>query len=194
MDEKFSNQKEFKREVWLNKYIELLDTSCSDFRELKSSYENACLELRKKINDIEKYIEYNNDMLISCIEFSFEQGINDNLEHFKNPQSPNFLQYDYSDCLKEENLMKKADYAEAASKRKQILNLLPDDDGGLYDTIIEYQVFLNTYIPKMAHFYGFVTGNTLLKKIYNEYKPDFNLTKEYKEWLSIYLGLELEEL
>lgn len=193
MNEKFSKQKEIEGKEWLNKYIKILDDSCSDFREIKLSYENACLELRKNFKDIDKYVEYTNDMLISCIEFSFEQGLNDNLEHFKNPQAPTFLEYDYSDCLKEENLLKKSDYAEAATKRKQILDLLPNDEDGLYDDIIVYQVFLDTYIPKMAHFYGFVTGNTLLKKIVNAYKPDCNLTKEYKEWLSVYLGLELEE-
>ena len=191
MEEKFSNQNQMTGKEWLNRYIKMLEDGCSDFKQEKVIYENACAELRKNFKDIDKYIEYTNDMLISSIEFSFEQGLNDNLEHFKNPKSPTFLDEDYNACLREKSLMEKVDYAEDADKRREILRILPDE---YYDDIIGYQTFLSTYIPKMAHYYGFITGNTILKKIVKEYKPDLKLTKEYKEWLSIYLCLELEEL
>lgn len=191
MKEKFSNQNQITGKEWLNRYIKMLEVGCSDFKKEKVIYENACTQLRKNFKDIDKYIEYTNDMLISSIEFSFEQGLDDNLEHFKNPQLPTFLDKDYNACLREKSLMEKADYVEAADKRREIVCILP---GEYYDDIIGYQTFLSTYIPKLAHYYGFITGNTILKKIVKEYKPDLKLTKEYKEWLSIYLCLELEEL
>ena len=51
---------------------------------------------------------------------------------------------------------------------------------------------LNTYIPKMAHYYGFISFDNSMKKSNADYKPDYNLNKRYKEWLSDYLDINLE--
>ena len=192
MKKNFLNQEDMNGKERLNNYINILVESCEDFADFKSSYENACLELRKKFKYIDEIIEYSNDMLISSLEFSFEQGLNDNLEHFINPQVPTFLDNDYDEALKEKELRKKPDYVQAAIQRQKFVNLLPVDLIKLYDTIIGYQAFLDTYIPKMAHYFGFVAGNKILKKSIDGYKPDYELTDAYNEWLSVYLGLNLK--
>ena len=192
MQNKNVKQEKLNGREWLNDYLRILEKSCSDFPDVKIAYEKACSEMRKKCEYIDKIIEYTNDMLISGLEFSFELGLNDNLEHFKNPKAPTFLDADYDDALKEKELRRKPDYLEAEANLKKYVDLLPNNLWPLYDVIIEYRAFLEAYIPKMAHYYGFVTGNKVLKESLKGYEPDFDLTKKYKDWLDVYLDLRLE--
>lgn len=185
-------QEKINGKEWLEDYIKILSEACSDFPEVKTIYENAFKELRKGFKDTDKIVEYTNDMLIASLEFSFEQGLNDNLEHFKNPDKPTFLDNDYDEALKESELRTKYDYIEASNKLTEYIGLIPNNLWPLYDVMIEYRAFLEAYIPKMAHYYGFTTGNKALKNIIKGYEPDLVLTQRYKEWLSVYLDLNLE--
>ena len=72
------------------------------------------------------------------------------------------------------------------TERQKLVKLLPASLIPAYDAVIEYTVFLDTYIPKLAHYYGFVYGNK------NNYNPDSEVCKKYREWLSTYLGIEPE--
>lgn len=72
------------------------------------------------------------------------------------------------------------------TERQKLVKLLPASLISAYDAVIEYTVFLDTYIPKLAHYYGFVYGNK------NNYNPDSGVFKKYREWLSTYLGIEPE--
>ena len=192
MQNKNVKQEKLNGREWLNDYLRILEKSCSDFPDVKFAFEKACLELRGKYEYTDKIIEYTNDMLISSLEFSFELGLNDNLRHFKNPKAPTFLDSDYDDALKETELRTKPDYLEAEANLKKYVDLLPNNLWSLYDVMIEYRAFLEAYIPKMAHYYGFVTGNKVLKKSLKGYEPDYDLTKKYKNWLDVYLDLRLE--
>lgn len=192
MQNKNLKQEKLNGREWLNDYLRILEKSCSDFPDVKFAFEKACLELRGRYEYIDKIIEYTNDMLISSLEFSFEQGLNDNLRHFKNPKAPTFLDSDYDDALKETELRRKPDYLEAEANLKEYVDLLPNNLWSLYDVMIEYRAFLEAYIPKMAHYYGFVTGNKVLKESLKGYEPDYDLTKKYKNWLDVYLDLRLE--
>ena len=177
---------------WLEDYIKILCDTCPDFPEVKTKYENACKELRKEFKYTDKIIEYTNEMLVSRLEFSFEQGLNDNLKHFKNPDKPSFFDNDYDETFKESELRKKTDYIEAVTNHEKYIDLLPDELWPIYEVMIEYRAFLEAYIPKMAHYYGFTTANKTLQKIIKDYKPDLELTQLYKEWLNLYLDLRLE--
>jgi len=176
----------------LNEYIKLLDKSCKDFEGLKSSYENSCAQLQKKFKHIDEINECNNKILILSLDFYFKQGFNDNLEHFRNPHGPIFLDDDYDETLKEKELHEQSDYISAVIKRQKLVSLLPQELIKLYDIVVGYQAFLDTYIPKMAHYFGFVAGNKILKKSIDGYKPDYDLTTKYNKWLSIYLDMNLD--
>ena len=192
MQNKSVNQKNMNGREWLVEYLKILEKSCSDFLDVKSAFEKACLELSEKYEYTDKIIEYTNDMLISSLEFSFEQGLNDNLEHFKNPKASTFLDADYDEALKENELRTKPNYLETEANLKKYVDLLPNDLWSLYDVMIEYRAFLEAYIPKMAHYYGFVTGNRVLKESLKGYEADYDLSNKYKEWLDVYLDLRLE--
>lgn len=192
MQNKNVKQEKLSGREWLNDYLRIIEKSCSDFLDVKFAFEKAYLDLRGKYEYTDKIIEYTNDMLISGLEFSFEQGLNDNLEHFKNPKVPTFLDLGYDDALKERELRRKPDYLEAEANLKKYVDLLPNNLWSLYDVMIEYRAFLEAYIPKMAHYYGFVAGNRVLKESLKGYEPDYDLTKKYKDWLDVYLDLRLE--
>ena len=72
------------------------------------------------------------------------------------------------------------------------MDRLQQGSAELLDKVYEYIAFMETYIPKLAHYYGFVAGNTVFKESVIDYKPDNKLTCEYKNWLSEYLNIELE--
>lgn len=186
------NHENMNGKEWLQNYLIILENSCRDFPDVKRAYEKACLELREKYEYTDKIIEYTNDTIISSLEFSFELGLNDNLEHFKNPKAPTFLDADYDEALKETELRTKPDYLEAEANLKKYVDLLPLSTLPIYDVIVEYRAFLETCIPKMAHYYGFVTGNKVLRKALKEYEPDYDLANKYKEWLDVYLDLRLK--
>lgn len=190
MSEKFKKQN-IGKEI-LNDYLKILESSCADFVDIKLKCDTACKVLREEFKDIDKVIRYNEDMLISSLEFAFEQGINDNLRHFRNPENRTFIDNGYDGYINEKEFMKKSDYAEALYKRHSITSIMPIKVWIWYDAIIEYQTFLDTYIPKMAHYYGFSTGNTTLQAAVKGYVPDYELTNKYKKWLSEYLELNLE--
>jgi len=191
MNKKTVCLKEFDEKERLKKYLIMLENSCSDFSDVKVLYEKACLTLRSDYKYIDDVIECNNAMVISNLEFAFEQGLNDNLYHFKNPNEPTFMDNDYSECLKEKEMHEKASYLAALRKREMFLEFLPDSAKDAYDAVMVYYIFLDTYIPKMAHYYGFTTGNTILKNALKHYHPDIELSIAYKEWLDNYLDLNL---
>ena len=126
-------------------------------------------------------IAYNNCIAAYETELAFEQGIKDNLNYFNNPNK--ILSDDYYSVL--ENIIRQKTKS-IITERQKLVKLLPASLIPAYDAVIEYTVFLDTYIPKLAHYYGFVYGNK------NNYNPDSEVCKKYREWLSTYLGIEPE--
>ena len=192
MIKKIKEKKTLNEKRCLEHYLEILKNSCSDFIEIKLAYENACAELGERFEYIDKIIEYNNDMLLLNLRLSFNQGFKDNVEHFAKPNAPTFLDENYDATLKEKEILNNEEYIDIFVKRAKLVSLIPDKENDLYEHIVEYEAFLNTYIPKMAHYYGFISFDNSMKKSNADYKPDYNLNKRYKEWLSDYLDINLE--
>lgn len=174
-------KEKFKKNEMSERIIVLLESSCKDFRGVKTAYAEACAELRSKFKYTDRIIEYNNCIAAYETELAFEQGIKDNFNYFNNPNK--ILSDDYYSTLESTIRLRTEDIV---TERKRIVKLLPASLISAYDAVIEYTVFLDTYIPKLAHYYGFVYGNK------NNYNPDSEACKKYKDWLSTYLGIEPE--
>lgn len=183
-------KEEFNKKEMSEKIIMLLENSRGDFSYVKSAYLKACFELRNKFKYTDKIIEYNNCIAAYETELAFEQGIKDNLNYFNNPSISIILNNNYYDTDIENVIRQKTEGIIA--ERQKLVKLLPGSLIPIYDAVIEYTAFLDTYIPKLAHYYGFVYGNTLLKTKISDYSPDFNICKKYKDWLSSYLDIDLE--
>lgn len=174
-------KEEFKKNEMSEKIIMLLESSCKDFKGIKTAYAEACAELRSKFEYTDRIIEYNNCIAAYESELAFEQGIKDNLNYFNNPNK--ILSDDYYSVL--ENIIRQKTEG-IITERQKLVKLLPTCLISAYDAVIEYTVFLDTYIPKLAHYYGFVYGNK------NNYNSDSEVCKKYRKWLSTYLGIEPE--
>jgi len=191
MSKNYENQGINKKEEMLCKYFKLLEDSCNDFKKIKFSYEKAYKELQKIFTYIEEIAQCNNEIVLLNLELSFEQGLKDNIFHFENPKAPTFLEEEYGDILNEKALKNRIEYIEASGKRRALVGLLPLKALKLYDICIEYYTFVDTYIPKIAHYYGFITGNSILQKSIKDYEPDIIFSESYKKWLNDYLNLKL---
>lgn len=176
-------KEEFKKKEMSEKIIMLLESSCKDFKGIKTAYAEACAELKSKFEYTDRIIEYNNCIAAYETELAFEQGIKDNLNYFNNAGKPILSDNDYYSVL--ENIIRQKTEG-IITERQKLVRLLPASLISVYDAVIEYTVFLDAYIPKLAHYYGFVYGNK------NNYNPDSEVCKKYREWLSTYLGTELE--
>lgn len=152
------------REEVLNDYITILEKTCKDFACIKSAYNKACIKLRKEFKYMDEIIKFKKDMLISKLEFSFEKGLHENIRHFLHHKECNFLDNNYDDSLNEKEMCDRFDCLQAYIEQQKLLEFLPIELMSSYEDIIEYEVFLDTYIPKMAHYYGFVMGDSELKK------------------------------
>ena len=174
-------KEKFKKKEMSEKIIMLLESSCKDFKGIKTAYAEACAELRSKFEYTDRIIEYNNCIAAYETELAFEQGIKDNLNYYNNPSK--ILSDDYYSTL-EKIIRQKT--GSIITERQRLVKLLPASLISTYDAIVEYTVFLDTYIPKLAHYCGFVYGNT------GNCDPNSEVCKKYRDWLSTYLGIELE--
>ena len=176
---------------WLDFYINKADKGNSgDFTKVKSDFEEYCNKLQNYFAYTNEIIEYTNDKLISALEFYFNLGIKHNFEHFKFPNKPSFFDEGYDEIMSDKELYKKDDYLEISKKLNDIIRMLPI--GLSHNEYYEYVAFIDTVFPKMAHYYGFIYGNEIHKTMYEGFEPDYELTNKYRDWLNIYLQLDLE--
>ena len=54
--------------------------------------------------------------------------------------------------------------------------------------VTEYESHLLTAAPKLAHYYGYLLGDTVLHRILPGYRPDASLTFQYNTMLAEYFG------
>lgn len=192
MIERIKEKENLEEKRCIENYLAILEKSCKDFLDVKSAYEKACSELRKKFKYTDRIIEYTNDMLLLNLRYSFNQGFKDGINYFADPQAPTFLDVDYDAALREKEVYSREEYVDLFEKRKQLISLMSDEVFNIFNAVIEYEEFLYTYIPKMAHYYGFLDFNNIMKKSNADYKPEYKLLNRYKDWLSTYLNLSLE--
>lgn len=164
--------------------IEKLLLWSNDFRTDHEKYQASLRELRKI------YGEHANELhsailqkTASAIAFAGVLGLKMNVDHFINPVLPNctWPQVDYSDYLREELSCSLPEYQAAENVLRSFCKALPPEQEYLYDAIREYQAHLATVCPKLAHYYGYMTGNALLPRILPAYHTDHLLTFRYTE-------------
>lgn len=118
-------------------------------------------------------------------------GLKMNWDHFINPMAPNctWPQVDYKDYLREELSHSLPDYQQADAFLSDFFHTLTAEQRKTYDAIIEYENRLLTAGPKLAHYYGYLLGNTLLYHLIPGYRPDTVLTIQYNTMLADYFGM-----
>ena len=165
----------------LNLYLSLIEKSNDEFKEVKLKYEKAVDELQKLYSFVNEFCALNDELIVFKLEAAFYAGFDSANTNYNDLD---FECIDYDDVIKATKLHINPDYIAIATKLNNITKNKFIQLSEWYDGILEYQSFLETYIPKIAHYYGFIIGCIKLSK-------GTNICNEYKTWLSEYLNCVL---
>lgn len=147
------------------------------------AFEEGVRVLRECLNEdqsklLDAYIDEEERSMAEHLFYLFWKGVQQNYECFRNPVNAYFLKMDFED-FHQENLMTAffpRNYEDAG--RKFVISL-PENLKVLSDPITSYYAYWKTWGYKLAHYYGFCYGNTLLGSIIPSYRPDQVLTIRY---------------
>lgn len=156
---------------------------------------NRCLLAVKKLREelgasADQVMEAIHQRFTVLILFSGYLGLRMNLDHFRNPMAPNctWPQLDYNDYLREDLAQSLPEYRAVNQVLTNFCSSLTEEQKELYDTIMDYDSYLVTFGPKLAHYYGYLLGNTLLHWLVPGYHEDAALTYKYNLMLCKYFG------
>ena len=157
----------------------------ADYRRYTDAIELLRTELGDTVIDEEKAIE---QQCASDLLFSGFLGLKANLDNFINPLARNFLDMDSEVYLREAIAHRLPDYERAQKSRDQFYSLLSPAQQEIYRDVNTYACHLETVVPKLAHYYGYLLGNELLPRIIPGYYEDSVLTIKYNTMLTDYFG------
>ncbi len=182
---------DFDAKKHLNNYLNLIEEQLDEFSEVKEKFITAYEQLRQFFPNAEKLNGLYEKLTLIHLRFYYALGVEENFKHFNNPENPTFLDKDYDDSFAERKMRESSDHLTAEKEIKKIRLSMTAKADAIYDKMRDYYIFLDTYIPKLAHFYGYIWANSNLQRIVPEFKEDTKLTEEYKNWIKSYLELEL---
>ena len=160
-----------------NSLIEFLEQHCGDFPENHGKYQEAIAQTEEG----KALAEAIDAQTASDLLFSAVLGLKANLDHFRDPIARTFLEVDPEIYLRETVAHSLPQYLEAQNVRNAI---------DANDAIIAYATYLETFGPKLAHYFGYLLGDELLPRVIPCYQPDPLLTTGYRAWMRTYLGTE----
>ena len=175
--------------------IEQMLEQMEDFREDHRRYLTAISSLKSALGDhmaplVDKAVSAIHRRIASDLVFAGALGLKMNLDHFNNPMLPNctWPQVEFSNYLRENIAHSLPEYQLAGTIISEFYNLLTSEQREIYCDIMEYESHLETVGPKLAHYYGYLLGDTLLYRIVPGYHPDRVLTMNYNAMLEEYFG------
>lgn len=126
----------------------------------------------------------------SCALFSVFLGLKANLDHYRDPIARTFLEVDCETYLRENAARKLPEYECAERIRRRFGETLSPEQQEQYEAVSLYINHIETLVPKLAHYYGYLLGNELLPRVIPGYYPDMKLTLQYTGMMQEYLGIE----
>ncbi len=181
----------------LDFYITAIEKAMPDFAETKNDYQKALETLKKNhpenVAMIDQLHTLLNQRITMDILYEMNLGYQDNLNYFKDPLNHNFLEKDWDRFLREKRKLAMTRRAETAQKFDSIFAKPFIHESDQSDFIIEYVSYLDTIIPKLAHFKGFLLANDLLYYTEPGYYADSFLTKRYERMIHEYFTTDFFE-
>ena len=166
-----------------------LEEMFEDFPQARNKYLAAMEELAKTQGDFCKTeMAAIERQLRSLVLFSGMLGLKANLDHFIDPVARNFLDVDTEVYLREETSHRLPEYKNSKRLRDEFFNRLSPEEKEIYDAVMEYTCYLETVVPKLAHYYGYILGNDLLPQVLPGYHSNTLQTARYEAMLSQYWG------
>ena len=177
-----------------NSLVHILENCFKDFPEVKKKYHQAMNVLQKSLGEaaVTKETEAIQNRISSSLFYSVYLGIQANLNYFLDPVAGDFLNAEPEIFLKEKVARTLPDYETAQEMQKQFYAGLNDAQRLIYEDVTEYICYLETVGPKLAHYYGYLLGNSLLHRVVPGYQPDMAFTLRYTMMLKNYFGAEFD--
>lgn len=175
--------------------VELLHGQMVDFQEDHRRYLEAVRQLREELGDgavpgVDAVVSAIDKRTSSDLLFAGFLGLKMNWDHFMDPMTPNctWRQVDFEDYLQEHIARALPAYQETEAVLADFYASLSEPQRQTYSAIAEYEASLQTMGPKLAHYYGYLLGNSLFGRIVPGYCPDAVLTLKYNTMLEKYFG------
>lgn len=170
-------------------FVQWMAKEYEDFAADHQRYMDAIASLQQELGDaaIEE-IDAIERQCASDLLFSGLLGLKANLDNFVDPVARNFLDVDFEVYLREETAHRLPDYEQAQKVRDWFYSKLTPAQKEIYEDVITYTSHLETVGPKLAHYFGYILGNTLFPRTVPGYHSDLALTIQYKNMLGDYFG------
>ena len=165
-------------------FIEDMVDSSPDFAEDHRRFQEAIDYFRANLSvgakpSVDELTEAIHRQTISNWLFSNYLGFQANLDHFTNPVARTFIEVDPERFLHENVAKALPEYTSAQKIVDNFFYQLSPEHKEVYEGVIIFIAHLETVVPKMAHYNGFLLGNELLPRIMPGYQPDAQLTVRY---------------
>jgi len=176
--------------------IKTMYNQVSDFPECHETYINAMAKLKELLGDEAKrdIAKYETAIEMKCSALMFYAGmlgLQMNYDHFRNPMNPTpvWREVDFDDFLRMEIIYNMPQYRAASRYMENFPHQIPEE---VQSAIRSYETDLEICGLKLAHFYGYLLGNSLLQHCVSGYVQDFSLTFRYRHLLEQYFGCPLD--
>ncbi len=126
--------------------------------------------------------------------FSSYLGFRANADHFLNPIARTFMDVGPETYLCEGVARALPEYASAQTVLDNFYGQLTSEQKAVYEGVVAYICHLETMVPKVAHYHGFLLGNELLPRVMPGYQVDTQLTVRYCWQLEEFLGFWLDSM
>lgn len=175
----------------VNAFVEQMLERVDGFPDEHNRYQSAISRLKEELGDtMDDVVSAIHKRTAAVLFLAGFLGLKMNWDHFINPMAPNctWSQVDYNDYLREDFARSLPEYRLADALLSDFYHSLTAAQQKTYDAITEYENHLLTAGPKLAHYYGYLLGNTLLYHLIPGYHPDTVLTIQYNTMLTDYFG------
>lgn len=165
-----------------------------DHEAEENAYNAAVCRLRKSVGEglLEKLnaaLAEEEQTMGERLIFLFWRGVQQNLESFRAPERTQFLELDYEELHREED-MNRFIPAEPMGFTASLLDMLPEAADEEILHVFSYYAYLETIAYKLVHYNGYRFGDRLLPKVVPGYWPSKEITKQYSQMLSGYIQLQ----
>ena len=181
----------------IDSFVEEMVTSSCDFTEDYQLFQEAISYLKADLGEeanpsVDDLADAIRRQTISNCLFSGYLGFQANLDHFINPVARTFVDADPEIYLRENVARALPEHASAQAIIDSFWRQLTPEQEEVFEAVSAYIAHLETAIPKMAHYYGFLLGNELLPRVVPGYQPDMQLTVHYCRMIKDYFLKDLK--
>ncbi len=172
----------FQEEKIVEYFDTLLEENCDDFLEIKQRM--RAVPEDEQITTLKR--AFDKQIMVGAF-FAGALGYRANLELFKDPMKPNVLDTDPEIYLREPVLRRLPAFEDAQEIIGRLAPLLPEEH---YSVILEYYIYLETVVPKIAHLKGFIFADQMLPHTEPGYVSDSLYTDEYRRRITEWSGVD----